>query len=339
VAHIVAVSEQSLRYAADLIKAGDLVAFPTETVYGLGANAFDERACARIFTVKRRPSFDPLIVHIADFSTLDRIIDRSALNAATEKTMHTVISSLWPGPLTLVLPKHASIPPIVTSGLSTVAVRMPSHPVAQQLIRLSTGAIAAPSANRFGFLSPTTPQHVEESLGTDLVLILDGGHTTVGVESTILDLSEDSPHLLRPGGISREQLESLIGPVAYSGSTHKAPGQLKSHYAPRTPLYMFRDIPFADGTLFLFFDSTSRDKWCEEHNIAPTDERLAVLSPHASLEESAVNLFSVLHELDKRGAKQLYVQQVPLYGLGLAIHDRLQKASNKKKWGQTSESE
>ena len=216
-------SSKDIEKAAKILKKGGLVAFPTETVYGLGADAFNTHALARIFEVKGRPYFDPLIIHIAKIDSLELIASLDDLNAEQRKRIDLLVNKFWPGPLTLVLPKRREVPDLATSALPTAAVRFPSHPVARELISLSTGAVAAPSANRFGHLSPTRGEHVMEMFPEGIDCIIDGGPCSVGVESTVLALVP-SPHILRPGGISREQLEKVIGPVLGIPAEH---GDLK----------------------------------------------------------------------------------------------------------------
>ena len=234
------VNDESIKQAAALISQGGLVAFPTETVYGLGANAYNPAALAKIFEVKNRPRFDPLIVHIAAMETLEKISDRSLLDAAARNNLTVLTNKLWPGPLTLILPKQAIVPDLCTSGLPTVAVRMPDHDAALQLIRQSTGAIAAPSANPFGYLSPTRAEHVAQMLGDKVEIILDGGPAQCGLESTVLDLCHDQPRILRPGAVPKETIESLIGSVAAGHAADddvpNSPGLLKNHYAPHVAL-------------------------------------------------------------------------------------------------------
>jgi tRNA threonylcarbamoyl adenosine modification protein (Sua5/YciO/YrdC/YwlC family) len=206
-------SPADIAQAAEILKNGGLAAFPTETVYGLGADAFNARALARVFEVKGRPRFDPLIIHIAAMDALERIVRLDSLSPQNRELLEKLVSSFWPGPLTVVLPRRDELPGLAAAGLPTAAVRFPSHPLARQLIALSTGAIAAPSANPFGRLSPTRAEHVIEGLGETIDCIVDGGPCPVGVESTVLELVP-LPRLLRPGGISREQLEAVIGPIA-----------------------------------------------------------------------------------------------------------------------------
>jgi L-threonylcarbamoyladenylate synthase len=325
-----------------------LVAFPTETVYGLGADAFNPAALARIFAAKGRPRFDPLIVHIAGLETLDRLADLSVLPAPLREKALLLGERLWPGPLTLVLPKRPLVPDLATSGLSTVAIRFPDHPVALELIRLSTAAVAAPSANRFGSLSPTRAEHVEEQLGDRIDFIIDGGRTTVGVESTVLDLSGGAgdsgaspnvaPRLLRPGGVSQEAIEALIGAVELPGSGEDAPpvspGQLKSHYAPRTPLSLHDPVTMAalrhrPGELYLFFSTTTRDAWLAKQTgpETPPPDAVRALSDSGDTLEGAANLFDLLHRLDRLGAFRIHAEEAPDQGLGPAINDRLFRAA------------
>ncbi|MDR2070623.1 MAG: threonylcarbamoyl-AMP synthase [Treponema sp.] len=325
-----------IKAAAEAIRAGLLVAFPTETVYGLGADCFNPPALARVFEVKGRPRFDPLIVHIADLDALDRVADIALLDSQGRRHLKLLVRRFWPGPLTLILPKRAAVPDLATSGLPTVAVRLPAHPGARNLIRLSTGAVAAPSANPFGCLSPTRAEHVRNQLGDRVDYILDGGPCTVGVESTVLDLCAGEPRILRPGGVSREDLEALIGPAALDGGKDAAhprsPGQLKSHYAPRTALSVhLRDemiaLAYEAGEARLFFDAPSRDAWLETFRPPIPEGRVSVLSETGNLAEAAARLFELLHELDGQGASRIRAELVPDAGLGPAINDRLARAA------------
>jgi len=224
--------------AARLLRAGRLVAFPTETVYGLGANARDAEAVARIYAVKRRPPTSPIIVHVASIEMAQPLV------AAWPENADRLARKFWPGPLTMVLPSVADIPLIVTAGLHTVGLRMPAHPVALALIRAAGVPLAAPSANRFTELSPTTAEHVRRSLGNDVDFILDGGPCEVGIESTVLSLAEPRPVLLRPGGVSRRELEAVIGPIGTASDpgagSHPSPGMRARHYSPRTPYFWWR---------------------------------------------------------------------------------------------------
>jgi L-threonylcarbamoyladenylate synthase len=351
--------DANIRAAAEILKAGGLVAFPTETVYGLGGDGFNPVALAKIFEAKRRPHFDPLIIHIAEMAALERVADTQSLSPK----LALICSRLWPGPLTLILPKRASVPDLATSGLPTVAVRFPDHIVAQKLILYSTGAVAAPSANPFGYLSPTRAEHVAEQLGDRVDLILDGGRTGIGVESTILDVSVEPPRILRPGGTEREKIEALIGPVesgpagggeggeaasvpaspaSISGGRPKSPGQLKSHYAPRTPLVLHSGgemlaLKQNPRAAYLFFDGRTRDAWSggkdngsKEGGGAESGGNVYALSEGGDRLEAAANLFDLLHTIDKIGAEVVHAQQAPAEGLGLAINDRLARAAAKR---------
>ncbi len=310
-------SEATLNRAAALIRGGAVVAFPTETVYGLGANALDATAVARIFEIKARPTFDPLIVHVLDEAMLERVVERIPARA------HRLIEAFWPGPLTLVLPKSAAVPDIVTSGLPTVAVRMPAHPVARTLLERAGVPLAAPSANRFGALSPTRAEHVARSLGEAVDLIVDGGPTEHGLESTIL-LLEPRPTLLRPGAVAIEAIEAITGPVAREvddATRPLAPGRLPQHYAPLTPIRVVRDlasVPPAErsGAALLAFTAT-----------VPGYAASRVLSPSGDLREAAAHLFESLHELDALALARIDVEAVAETGIGIAIMDRLTRAS------------
>ncbi len=310
---IVKPTSENIKTAAELLKKGELVAFPTETVYGLGAIAFNERAVAKIFELKNRPGFDPLIVHIAEFSMLEEVCHFN------EKAKR-LAERFWPGPLTLVLPKKENVPGILTSGLPTVAVRMPAHKVALELIKECGLPIAAPSANPFGKLSPTKAEHVLSYFGEEL-FILDGGECRVGLESTIIDLTQEVPVILRPGGVPPEEIEKFLGKIEIkiaSSSSPRAPGQLKKHYSPRTPLKIFwRKEKFSGKRIgFIAFSKPPAEKY----------EVLRILSPAGDLKEAAANLFKFLHELDKMGLDLILVEPVPEKGLGLAIMDRLRRA-------------
>jgi L-threonylcarbamoyladenylate synthase len=317
---IVPATPENIARGAKLIEQGGLVAFPTETVYGLGGNAFDAEAVARIFEAKQRPSFDPLITHIADLAMLDRIAD------VRDDRVLQAAERFWPGALTLVVPKRTCIPDLATSGLPTMAVRMPAHPVALSLIRGSTGAVAAPSANPFGFLSPTTAGHVEAQLGDRVDLILDGGACPVGVESTVLDLTGKTPTILRPGGIPAEALGEAFGEVAVLDrkvASPTAPGQLPMHYAPRKPLQVVdspADVSNRSRAGALVFGDVAADGFRAVRN----------LSPEANPVKAASNLFAMLHELDcEPDVDVIYAMRIPEEGIGVAVMDRIYKASQK----------
>ncbi len=304
--------------AAALLREGAVVALPTETVYGLAANALDARAVARIFEIKARPSFDPLIVHVADEAMLRRVA------ANVPPIARTLIDRFWPGPLTLVLRKTDAVPSLVTSGLESVAVRMPAHPVARAIIERAGIPLAAPSANPFGYLSPTRAEHVARMLGDRVDLIVDGGPTEHGVESTIV-MVEPEPTLLRHGAIPVDAIEAAIGPLARELSDRAkplAPGRLPQHYAPRTPIRLVEPEAVApperaDAVLLAFREAAAGYR----------DAR--VLSPSGDLREAAARLFLYLHELDACGAARIDAQPVPLEGIGIAIMDRLRRASHR----------
>jgi L-threonylcarbamoyladenylate synthase len=309
---------QSVAEAARLLQDGQLVAFPTETVYGLGGDATNERAVAAIFEAKGRPQFNPLISHVLGAAEAQAFV---RWNETAEK----LATRLWPGPLTLVLPRSPGSPIslLATAGLDTVAIRAPSHPVAQALIRAAGRPIAAPSANRSGAVSPTQAEHVAESLGDRVPLILDGGPCLVGVESTVLDLTSAMPTLLRPGGATREAIEAVVGPIAVSDalpsgdSARKSPGQLTSHYAPARPVRLGATSVGADEGLLAFGPALP-------HGAMLTYN----LSPSGDLGEAAANLFAMMRALDRPGIGRIAVMPIPETGLGLAINDRLRRASH-----------
>ena len=331
---ILSISDETIRQAAAHLVRGGIAAFPTETVYGLGADAFNPGALAMIFEIKNRPRFDPLIVHIAALGALEKIADLSMLDNDTRKKLDALTEKFWPGPLTLILPKQQTVPDLATSGLPTVAVRLPSLASARQLIALSSGAVAAPSANPFGCLSPTSARHVLATLGGKVEIILDGGPAQVGLESTVLDICGGQPRILRPGGVPKEAIEAVIGPLAEntaSGGAVTGPGMMKSHYAPRASLEAhdmetLLETPVEDKCAFLFFDGASRDKWLKKRK-PPQDTLIKVLSETGNITEAGANFFQSLHELDKPELCRIYAQFAPKEGLGAAINDRLQKAS------------
>jgi len=309
--------------AAGLLVRGGLVAFATETVYGLGADVLNQRAVARIFEAKGRPRFDPLIVHVAEPDWLVRLVRSVPDNA------RRLIDRFWPGPLTLVLPKTDLVPDLVTAGLPTVGVRMPAHPSALDLLRQAGIPVAAPSANLFGQVSPTTAQHVADQLGPRIDYILDGGPCAVGLESTVLDLSGQFPILLRPGGLSVELLEEAIGPIKRADTTpdearpQLAPGMLSTHYATRTPLVLASHedrLPDAARIgLLAFVPELPLDRFAA----------VEVLSPRGDLAEAAANLFAAMRRLDAQGLDVIVARPVPNTGLGRAINDRLRRACRK----------
>lgn len=313
---LVSASNQALDAAAALLSRGGIVAFPTETVYGLGANAFDVRAVARVFEVKGRPAFDPLIVHIVDAAMLGRVCD--AVPAVAQR----LIAHFWPGPLTLVLRKSHAVPELVTAGLDTVAVRMPAHPIARDLLARAAVPVAAPSANPFGYLSPTRAEHVVRMLGETVDMVINGGATEHGLESTIL-LLEPRPTLLRVGAIPVEAIEAVIGPLERTLDDARAPiapGRLPQHYAPRTPI---RIVDFATVTS----EARATAAGVAFAEVPNGYAQARALSPGRSLREAAARLFEVLHELDELALARIDVEAVPEEGLGVAIMDRLRRAS------------
>lgn len=303
-------TNDTIAQAGDVLAHGGLVAFPTETVYGLGADATSEEAVASIFAAKERPSFNPLIVHVPDLETARSLVDFTPL---AEK----LAAAFWPGALTLVLPRKAGVKLslLVSAGLDTVAIRMPNHPIATQLLRAAQKPIAAPSANKSGQISPTQASHVAQSLPGKVDMILDGGACAVGLESTVVDACGDRAGFLRPGGVSVEQLEAVAGPLIYpddAPDAPKSPGMLTSHYAPTLPMRLNASTR-KDGEILLGFGD------CEGASLN--------LSPTGNLEEAAANLFAMMRELDQDGYQTMAVSPIPKVGLGLAINDRLKRAA------------
>jgi len=319
----VAVKTEDITKAAGVLRAGGLVALPTETVYGLGANAEDPHAVARIFQAKGRPPTHPLIVHIGSAERLDEWVDE------VPETARLLAEHFWPGPLTLVLRRGHRVPLDVTGGLETVAVRVPDHPVALALLSAFGGGIAAPSANRFGSVSPTTADHVRAELGDAVDFVLDGGPCQVGVESTIVDATGETPSVLRPGGVTREELEAVLGrPVAvHAASSVRVPGQHPSHYAPRARVILVEPEKLVieaehaqelGHRVGVILPSSFGD--------APVKVHAAVAAP-ASMAAYARELYGFLRELDDRGC-DLIVASLPVEdGLGLAIANRLLRAA------------
>jgi L-threonylcarbamoyladenylate synthase len=315
---IVSATEESIREAAGIIKAGGLVGLPTETVYGLAANACDGLAVAKIFEAKGRPAFNPLIVHVASIADAEKL-------AVFNDHAHAIVTALWPGPLTIILPrrKDSGISELATAGLPTIALRMPAHDIARKVIAASGVPVAAPSANASGTLSPTSAQHVAESLGNSVDLILAAGSSSVGLESTVLDLSGDAPAVLRPGGVTPDDVMRVLGikPLIDDGvhDKPKSPGQLLRHYAPNTKLRLNAAKP-ETGEAFLAFGPTMLTR-------GKIDPAVKNLSANGDLHEAAANLFGFLHELDKGHYTGIAVSKIPDEGLGLAINDRLRRAA------------
>ncbi len=309
---------ETLAGAAEALRAGRLVAFPTETVYGLGADATNDQAVAAIFEAKGRPHFNPLIVHIADRAEAPGLV---AWTPLAEK----LAEHFWPGPLTLILPRRTDsrISMLVSAGGDTLALRSPAHPVAEKLLREAKRPVAAPSANPAGRISPTTAAHVNQGLGDRIDLIVDGGACTVGVESTVIDLTAPTPCLLRPGGLPRQAIEDLLkarlataGPLADPDSPLRSPGQLSSHYAPKHAVRLNVTDVKPGEALLAFGPKPLQGARCTLN-----------LSPSGDLREAAGQLFAMLHDLDRRDIGGIAVMPIPSVGLGEAILDRLGRAA------------
>jgi len=309
-------------HAAQLLRAGRLVAFPTETVYGLGANALDAAAVARIYAIKRRPMTSPLIVHVASTEMTQSLV------ADWPEAAERLARVFWPGPLTLVVKKQPAIPDIVTAGLSTVALRMPAHPIAQALIRSAGVPLAAPSANRFTELSPTTADHVRHSLGSDVDLILDGGPCQVGIESTVLSLAGPTPILFRPGGVPRSALEAIIGPIASApepqAGAHASPGLHPRHYSPRTTLYLAPNGKLPDPGQ----EQAERQGIYLQHRHPPSRTNLTIRQMPEFPADYAAVLYDVLHQVDAENYNWIAVDLPPSTPEWEAIHDRLRRAGS-----------
>ncbi len=305
--------------AVQALRSGELVVFPTETVYGLGANATDAAAVRKIFDVKQRPTDHPVIVHLDNPRYLHRWV--SDINAVAEK----LAAAFWPGPLTLILPKASNVNDLVTGGQDSIGIRVPSHPIAQQLLTAFGGGIAAPSANRYGRLSPTKPEHVRDEFGDAVRVILDGGETAIGLESTIVSCLGNEARLLRPGYITRSQLEKIVGPLAEGGPVPRAPGDKRLHYAPNTPLAIV--------------SSDELERYAGE--FVARQEKVAVLAMRPPLRPQrymtwinagkkpdpyAHNLYNHLRTLDSAGCARILVQALPEDEKWAAISDRLQRA-------------
>ncbi len=315
-------SDRLLDKAAKAIGEGNLVAFPTETVYGLGADALNPQAVAKIFDAKERPRFNPLIVHIDSAEML------SSLAETVPPEAHLLIDRFWPGPLTLVLPKKGTVPDLVSAGLASVGIRMPDNPIALELIRRAKKPIAAPSANKFGQISPTTAEHVREQLEEVVEVILDGGSCMVGVESTIVSLAHDRPLLLRPGGLAPEAIEEVIGKLEVpdmNSMKNVSPGRSLRHYAP--------------GTRLILGDPTARLEagrkallTCrpQPEEVTKNYEVVEVLSETGDLGEAACKLFASLRKLDTEELDLIVAVPAPNRGLGFAINDRLQRAATER---------
>lgn len=311
-----------IQRAARLLTQGNLVAIPTETVYGLAGNAFNLSAVAKIFEVKNRPSFDPLIVHTYSQEQVETFVEHFPPKA------RKLAKAFWPGPLTLLLPKKDLIPDLVTSGMDTVAIRIPNQPLTLSILQKLDFPLVAPSANPFGYVSPTSAQHVDDQLGEKIEYILDGGVCQIGIESTILGFDDDIPVIHRLGGLSREEIESVIGQVAvrpHSSSNPKAPGMLKSHYSPGKKLILgdLQELLGAYGHLkcgVITFNKKVN---------AVDDDHQYVLAENGDVTNAAKNLFAALREMDKKNIDIILAEPVPNHGLGPAINDRLKRAAAK----------
>lgn len=331
---------EAIAEAAAIIRAGGLVAFPTETVYGLGADATNPHAVARIYEAKQRALNDPLIVHVAnvkDLNDLRDVIDVRRLSSRQVSQVDQVkrlMQAFWPGPLTLVLPRGASIPPNVSAGLHTVAVRMPDHAVAQALIAQAGVPIAAPSANRFGHVSPTTAQHVIDDLNGRIDFVLDGGPTPIGVESTVLDMTSDPPRILRPGGVTRQQILDFGLSIAdwemRDSTVISSPGMLEKHYSPKAQLMICKDLDE-----LLNQQSAIRNQQLKVGMLLMDAQRATCekMHPHfvlgRDLNDVARNLYAGLRALDGAGVDVILMTDVERAGIGEAIADRLQRAAAK----------
>jgi L-threonylcarbamoyladenylate synthase len=310
---IVAATDEAIARAAEALARGEIVAFPTETVYGLGANALDASAVAKVFAAKARPRFNPLIVHVPGEA-------EAKSYAVVNETARKLMRAFWPGPLSLVLPRRpdCAIADLVSAGLDTVALRAPSNAVARALLRAANVPIAAPSANRAQRVSPTTAAHVAAELGDLPAMILDGGACTLGLESTVLGVDGDTVTLLRLGALPRETIEEVLGnsvATPESGARLVSPGQMEVHYAPETPLRLEATSPRQGEALLAFGPD------------APGFSPMINLSPRADLGEAAAKFFAALRELDALGASAIAVMPIPDHGLGEAINDRLRRAA------------
>ncbi|HQQ98502.1 MAG TPA: L-threonylcarbamoyladenylate synthase [Cyclobacteriaceae bacterium] len=312
---------QDLDKALHLLESGELVAIPTETVYGLAANALNGRAVAKIFEAKNRPSFDPLIVHVASMQHARKFAIEFPLQA------EALARRFWPGPLTLLLPKTSEIPDLVTAGLDRVGLRCPAHPLTISLLAHASFPLAAPSANPFGYISPTTAHHVQDQLGNKVSYIIDGGPSRVGIESTIVGWEHNEPVIYRLGGISTELIEAVVGAVLvkpHSTSHPQAPGQLTSHYAPRKPFLLGDLMSLAAAHPHKRLGVLS---W-KGFDRMPGSVQM-VLSPNGDLTEAAHHLFSMMRTLDESPVELVIAEEVPNQGLGRAINDRLRRAAAK----------
>lgn len=317
-----AVIGKDIEQAIEVLKAGNVIGLPTETVYGLAGNAYNTEAITKIFTVKNRPTFDPLIVHTSSIERVHEFVKEIPEQA------QLLAKHFMPGPLTLLLPKKEVISDLVTAGLETVAVRIPNHPLALELLQNLDFPLAAPSANPFGYISPTSAQHVDNQLGDKIKYILDGGECRVGIESSIIGFFNEEIVVLRKGGLAIEEIEAIVGKVRieeHSSSNPKAPGMLKSHYAPRTRLVVI-------GDWLLVEKDTSKIGYLgfDEFHPSISQENQLLLSPSGDLSEAAKNLFAYMRLLDAGGFDKIYTELLPEKGLGRAINDRIKRATTQE---------
>ncbi len=319
-----AVISTDISEAVHALNEGQVIGIPTETVYGLAGNALDGDSVARIFEVKERPSFDPLIVHISDLDQVDKYCEE------VPESLAKLAEKYWPGPLTLLLPKKEIIPDIVTSGLKRVAIRVPSHSLTRELLHQLDFPLAAPSANPFGYISPTSAAHVEAQLGAKISMVLDGGESQVGLESTIVGMEENEVVVYRLGGLSLDEIESEIGKVkvkSHSSSNPQAPGLLKSHYAPKVPFLLgniskfLKDIKPESNKVGILSLNAEFSGFPEVNQIQ--------LSSSGNLNEAAQNLFAAMRKLDDLDLELILAEPMPEKGLGKAINDRLRRAAAK----------
>jgi L-threonylcarbamoyladenylate synthase len=312
---IVKANIKNIKKAARLINKGGVVAFPTETVYGLGADAFNAKAVAKIFEIKERPRFDPLITHICEKKQL------YLLTKNINEKLKKLIEIFWPGPLTIIVEKKESVPDIVSAGLKTVAIRMPANEIALKLIKISNTPIAAPSANKFSRLSPTRAEHVYSQLKNKPDLILDGGKTIYGLESTIVKFENGKFYLLRAGAISPQEIKEKTGIRLIKNSSEKisAPGQLKKHYSPKARLFIVKNENEAKekNAAYLAFYKKPKKKY----------KLVKILSAKKDLSEAASNLFDFLHSIENKNIKCIYIEKVPNKNIGIAINDRIERAA------------
>lgn len=322
---IKAPSQDVIKEAAGILAGGALVAFPTETVYGLGANALDGKAVAKIFAAKNRPAINPVIVHVANRKDAEKYV-------VVDDRARGIMQAFWPGPLTLILPKReeGGLSDLVSAGLPSIGIRMPNHPVALKLIEAAGVPIAAPSANASGEPSATTPRHVLQSLNDPSIFVIADGPCKVGLESTVLDLTGDVPVILRPGAVTAEDLEPYLGKVEYDFGSHdkpKSPGQLLKHYAPSIPVRL-NVIDIEPGEAVLGFGSM-KFLGMKDGGFARDlpEDKLRNLSETGDLNEAAANLFSMLRDLDNAAHKCIAVTNIPEQGIGIAINERLRRAA------------